>query len=162
MIDCHIIFNEPTDREDWLDRCVASLEHPDIAVHVHRFAESAPVNPRREAIMRVHTGDNWFMFADPDDYAYPPALRDYVEFLCGVEGDLAWGAEIQRVLSSGALRYIAMPHHLVAIRRTMVLECVPSGLPPYHYTRDTRLFFPYPVYNWVMHGHNTAGGTREH
>lgn len=158
MIDCHIIFNEPTDREDWLDRCVQSLQHPDVTVHVHRFAESSCVRPRRLAIMQAHLGDNWIMFADPDDYVYPEVFCQYVYFLKTIRGEFAWCAEEMINLATGDSRKWYEPHHLVAFRGSLVKTANPEGRYPQKFLRSTTNYFPEPAYCYVLHADNTRGG----
>ena len=154
-IDCHIIFNEPTDREDWLARCIASLEHPAVSVHVHRFSESAPVRPRRHAIVQAHDKSRWIMFADPDDYALRPAYDRFIEMLLGTDEDVAWPFETVLREDGREGLYIG-PHHLVALRRSAIVEYDPMGW--YFGHVRTGAVFQEPAYCWVRHPATTSGG----
>jgi hypothetical protein len=158
MIDCHVVFNEPTDREDWLERCVASLQHPDVAIHVHRFVESAPVNGRRKAIFQEHDPSRWIMFADPDDFVVQPDYDQFVSAVLASGGDNVWCPEI--ILGRGEPDLNDRPHHFVALRGDAIAELL-------QHPAAGRAYYPFLVptgervvaapYRWVDHGRNTRG-----
>jgi hypothetical protein len=158
MIDCHVIYNQPTDKAEWLDRCVASLAHDDVMVHVHRFAESAPVNPRRLNIFKHHNPERWIMFADPDDYVVQSEYDRFVAAVLASENDCVWCPEI--ILGRGEPQVNDRPHHPVALRGQAVLNLIKHPRAPHlHYpffvARGERVeAFPY---RWVTHENNTRG-----
>ena len=155
QIDCHIIFTESMDREDWLERCVASLEHPDVVVHVHRFANAdEQATPRRVRIHNANDPERWCMFADPDDYAVESGYSSFIEHLKTFEGDVTHPQEMWEPAGTVCSR----PHHLVATRGLRVPEDLSSTF-NFYFDRESVLF-PQVAYAWVEHGQNSRGGKK--
>ena len=155
MIDCHVIFTEETDREDWLARCRASLEHPDVTLHVHRFAKADErATPRRKRIHEAQDPERWLMFADPDDYAVQPGYNNFIEHLKTFEGNITHPMEVYK--PSGCIYNTT--HHLVAVRRTPVPLNHPSRIYNLFFCAESVLF-PEIAYAWIEHGANTRGGS---
>lgn len=157
MIDVHIIYNEPTDCSNRLAKCVASLEHPDVEITVHRFSTSAPVRQRRSDILTRHDPSRWIMFADPDDYAVQPGYKQYVEHLLTTEENVCWPYEV--VVQEGYPERTVVastPHHLVALRGMWVAPYPPTRRYFTHAVRAGELF-PKVAYCWVRHNKATCG-----
>ena len=157
MIDCHVIFNKPTDREDWLQRCLTSLQHPQVRVKVHVFEESAPVRPRRYAILQAHDPSRWIMFADPDDYAVQPGYDNFVAFLQSTDADAVAPDEV--VEARFGSQVTPGPHHLVALRGEALKHISHFDEGQHYYNLWGQIQrFPEPAYCWRLHGSNTGGG----
>ena len=153
LIDCYVIFNEPTDREDWLARCVASLEHPAVNVEVCRFATSGLVAPRRHTIIQNHDPARWLLFADPDDEAVNPGYTRFMDFLQTTTAQAVFSKEVD---SKGNT---ITGHHLVALRGAALAQVT---IPEQQY--ETQVYpdalFPEVTYLWHHHAANTRGRPR--
>lgn len=156
MIDCHIIFNVPTDREDWLAHCVQSLQHPSVQIHIHRFEESEFVEYRRKRIMDTHDPTRWIMFADPDDYAVQPGYNAYIEFLLQTDENVVWPWE-QYCRDGVVFATRTTPHHLVALRGDVK---IPDAHPAryFNHFRGQGVCFPQIAYCWQRYSGCTLGG----
>ena len=158
VLDVHIIFNESTDREDWLSRCVESLTHPDVNVLVHRFSENGCVRPRRSAILESHDSDNWVTFADPDDHVFTDQFAQYVGFLKTTGYDVVWPKEVM-FKDSQFGSPVTRPHHLVCLRGDHV-QPYPETQRYFAAHINQGVLFNKVVYCWMWHGNNTAGNKR--
>lgn len=156
-VTCLIIFTEETDREDWLRRCMASLEHPDVEVVVHRFAKADENATKRR--VRIHNEfvskypEQWLMFADPDDHAVQPGYGRFIEYLESTEHAMIHPIEVVDPLGVEQ----RLPHHLIAVRG----EKISSSCGKYHLALDKSIMFPEVAYQFNSnHGGNTGGDWR--
>lgn len=158
MIKCYIVFNEETDREDWLTRCVDSLSHPDVDIDVRRYSTGACVRPRRAEILQGHDPSQWAMFADPDDVVVNPGYTNYVEFLKTTDLEAVYPYEVRRY-ELGNSNVWTGPHHLVAHRGSKLQELQQQSQVIYQILEGLDVF-PEVAYQWNLHADNTVGGEK--
>lgn len=164
LVTAAIVFNTPTDRADWLDRCLASLGAARVSAPVYHFGESAPLRERQYQIAKRHHS-GWLLFVDPDDWV-TPEFKEFAEYLReGADGaDAVWAEENWMEPDGTFYRTGTRSHHPVALRGRALAAWVKQSnaagrnlqwnLPQ----RVAALQYPEPVYNWVYdHGANTRG-----
>lgn len=116
MIDIHVLTHSGT-RQDWLDQCLASLEHEPCTVHVVEGVEGSVGAGRAKGYA---LGEHEFVgFVDSDDFVLPgvmdaclEAFASGAESVCTLERAEFEGKPFFRAPQAG--------HHLFACRRDVI------------------------------------------
>lgn len=165
MIDCHVI-TLPTTDQTWLAECLASIDHPQVKVHVVDGTEGN-IGAGRSAGLSQGNQD-FVTWIDPDDWAEPGAFDTMIanmgsngittdEYLVMGDSKVARGGNTGQVF----VRPLHMAHHFVVLRRELinpyirVLPRHPQFPEPFLYqvlSKSVEIpFIDTPLYNWRQH-----------
>ena len=154
-----VVYNEPTDREDWLQRMLDSAKNGPEPL-VYRYADSAPFRKRCYDI--ASKLDGWVTFADPDDFLLPREYGRLLQHLETTEADAVWTYEFR---AHGQFMHLFMGHHHLVCLRDKAKEQWLRLSEQHEYKLRWDIqpdidaeCFPHAVYVWNMqHGSNTRG-----
>ena len=159
MIDVHILTLE-TERKDWLDQCLASLQGEPVTLHVIPGTVGHIGDGRARGFA---LGEHQYVsFVDPDDFVLPGGFAACEAYLdehthCDAVGTHEFifvdGKNMSRCRES------KIPHHLIVFRRTFINlfieELKNTQRVPIHWllTKLQRIpMIQRPYYCWRIHG----------